>query len=569
MNNKLISLIALGKASSSIQPDSDGKIPTEYLPSYVDDVEDLLAVTDTAPSTCAKGDKYYNTVSKKIFTATSANTWGSTGKNPEKGKIYINTAEDPATSWRWSGTELIMIGGGNKDAIISLGCTSQYNTSTNKLNITDYNPGIYSLLVDELKQIHINIERNGITLPVVSFFTDDIGGNISYIKYIKNPKDVAINEVFLEIYHFYSMAIGTAFGCKESYYYINNYAGIQKSSEVITNSNGIQGLTTGAQTISGVKTFNSLPESSVAPTTNNQLVNKKYVDDNTGGNKVYHVIQQHGTWKLGANSKAEIIATLNEYLQTGAVPKATVSLSSAFGVPTLYSITNSASGNDGVQVVFNFYGLYLWHSAQTDWGVQSKDLRSGGSFTVYVSKAEWDAKNITQVYYGSYQNSSSSTDFSSSYVGARVMVGSPIGAEYTVQKISNGSVPTPGSSHVSHIYWWGSPRVYDTPRDMWYEPNHFYHCEQENVSSGNYRMYDFLYRQAIESVYTELGLKEYDTYGIYAVGDYVYFKGKIYKCLTAKPDQTASQFVPLNWSEVTLINYLREVLISTALGGNY
>lgn len=34
-----------------------------------------------------------------------------------------------------------------------------------------------------------------------------------------------------------------------------------------------------AQTITGVKTFSSLPESSVVPTTANQLVNKQYVDD--------------------------------------------------------------------------------------------------------------------------------------------------------------------------------------------------------------------------------------------------------------------------------------------------
>lgn len=37
------------------------------------------------------------------------------------------------------------------------------------------------------------------------------------------------------------------------------------------------------QTISGKKTFTTLPESSVAPTTNNQLVNKKYVDDSMSG----------------------------------------------------------------------------------------------------------------------------------------------------------------------------------------------------------------------------------------------------------------------------------------------
>ena len=37
------------------------------------------------------------------------------------------------------------------------------------------------------------------------------------------------------------------------------------------------------QTITGKKTFSTLPESSVVPTTGNQLVNKKYVDDNAGG----------------------------------------------------------------------------------------------------------------------------------------------------------------------------------------------------------------------------------------------------------------------------------------------
>ena len=36
----------------------------------------------------------------------------------------------------------------------------------------------------------------------------------------------------------------------------------------------------GAQTISGKKTFSTLPESSVTPTTANQLVNKHYVDTN-------------------------------------------------------------------------------------------------------------------------------------------------------------------------------------------------------------------------------------------------------------------------------------------------
>jgi hypothetical protein len=40
---------------------------------------------------------------------------------------------------------------------------------------------------------------------------------------------------------------------------------------------------TGNETIAGIKTFSSLPESSVAPTTGNQLTNKTYVDAAIGG----------------------------------------------------------------------------------------------------------------------------------------------------------------------------------------------------------------------------------------------------------------------------------------------
>lgn len=41
-------------------------------------------------------------------------------------------------------------------------------------------------------------------------------------------------------------------------------------------------LTTGTQTFSGAKTFNSVPSCSTAPTSNNHLSNKKYVDDSVG-----------------------------------------------------------------------------------------------------------------------------------------------------------------------------------------------------------------------------------------------------------------------------------------------
>lgn len=56
---------------------------------------------------------------------------------------------------------------------------------------------------------------------------------------------------------------------------INNGSLIQSGSY----ENYAMVLRSGAQTISGVKTFNTLPESNVAPTNDAHLVNKKYVDD--------------------------------------------------------------------------------------------------------------------------------------------------------------------------------------------------------------------------------------------------------------------------------------------------
>ena len=98
---------AKGAVNGVAELDSSGLVPSSQLPSYVDDVIDLLAITDTAPSTCAKGDKYFNTTSSKIFTATAANTWGATGKTPEAGVIYVNLADN--STYRWSGSAMVKI----------------------------------------------------------------------------------------------------------------------------------------------------------------------------------------------------------------------------------------------------------------------------------------------------------------------------------------------------------------------------------------------------------------------------------------------------------------------------
>lgn len=106
-NDSQVKRTEMGVASGVATLGSDGKVPSDQLPSFVDDVIDLLNVTNTAPSTCLKDDKYYNTSNNKIYTATAANTWGSTGENPESGKIYINL--NNSKTYRWSGTTLVVI----------------------------------------------------------------------------------------------------------------------------------------------------------------------------------------------------------------------------------------------------------------------------------------------------------------------------------------------------------------------------------------------------------------------------------------------------------------------------
>ena len=102
---------AVGSTNSVSVPvlDANGKLDASYLPSYVDDIVDLKAITGTAPSSCAVGDMYFNSTSGnlKIYTATAANTWGTTGATPETGKIYVNLADSKI--YRWSGSAMVEI----------------------------------------------------------------------------------------------------------------------------------------------------------------------------------------------------------------------------------------------------------------------------------------------------------------------------------------------------------------------------------------------------------------------------------------------------------------------------
>lgn len=90
--------------------DDDTLIPSRFLPSYVDDVIDLLGgiVESTPTSGMTAGYKYYVTSTKKIFTASSA-TSGITS-DPISDVIYVVPNDINGTiMYRWSGTTLVEI----------------------------------------------------------------------------------------------------------------------------------------------------------------------------------------------------------------------------------------------------------------------------------------------------------------------------------------------------------------------------------------------------------------------------------------------------------------------------
>lgn len=117
-------LTYLYKANSSggvVLLDNDTLIPSKFLPSYVDDVIDLLGgiVKSTPTSGMTAGYKYYVTSTKKIFTASSA-TSGITS-DPISDVIYVvPDNSNGAIVYRWSGTTLVEIVNGG----IVIGTTS-------------------------------------------------------------------------------------------------------------------------------------------------------------------------------------------------------------------------------------------------------------------------------------------------------------------------------------------------------------------------------------------------------------------------------------------------------------
>lgn len=108
-----------GAANGVASLDSGGKIPASQLPAGYDNVDMLQSFVTTNPSSNMQiGQKFYNTTTNKIFTATSATTGVETAVEGGD-KIYINITENK--SYRWTGAKMVAVGDGSG---VALGTTS-------------------------------------------------------------------------------------------------------------------------------------------------------------------------------------------------------------------------------------------------------------------------------------------------------------------------------------------------------------------------------------------------------------------------------------------------------------
>lgn len=106
-------------ANGLVQLDGSAKLPASVLPAGYDNIDMLVAFVTANPTTgMTIGQKWYNTTTKKIFTATSASSGAETTPDGNE-KVYINIALNK--SYRWTGSDMVVVGDGSG---VALGITS-------------------------------------------------------------------------------------------------------------------------------------------------------------------------------------------------------------------------------------------------------------------------------------------------------------------------------------------------------------------------------------------------------------------------------------------------------------
>lgn len=263
-----------------------------------------------------------------------------------------------------------------------------------------------------------------------------------------------------------------------------------------------------AQTVTSKKTFNVLPESSVVPTTDDQLVNKKYVDT--------RIIFDSGSYEnpyILSELKAGI------YICNGGFWCAT-----AVGGAPHSSIDIEGAG-----------------SAIPVWIYLDRDLigvnvgTTVGKCRFYISTRD---NRLPAVNPGMLYTVNLHLGQSGLYIEAY---------SYSTWGSANPMIITSLDQTIRGAKTFGEdPKCGQVPTDSKHLTNKKYVDDYPLM---------------------QLGLSEYSNTVPYAVGNYIYYNSEIYRCNTAIPDH--ENWNPLHWDAIPYIDYLGNLICGNALGGSY
>lgn len=137
---------------------------------------ELLTVSSAAPTECNIGDKYYNTTTSKIYTATATNTWGTEGENPSN--LYLYADLEHKELYYYDGADFKSYGSGKKE----IGYVGEEQEGTEVILIEDSDfDGENSV---ELAKVEQNLTSNSEnTVPSVKAVNDAFESGEGYIKY--------------------------------------------------------------------------------------------------------------------------------------------------------------------------------------------------------------------------------------------------------------------------------------------------------------------------------------------------------------------------------------------------
>lgn len=209
---------------------------------------------------------------------------GTTTGNYVTGHFYIciSNGGNPETySWEQIDVQ-------TREIPFYLGSTSSY-TLQNPLDISALEPGLYCVGVRGwISTLRVNGNVNGVPLTgTLSVTTGDSSFN-NYIAYLQltqkintctpTTSGVNVGKVYInatcaeqDTVAYYTKSLRVTINSAGTACTIDNSSSSVFSLKVVTQND--------EQTITGRKTFSTLPETSIAPTENYHIVNKKYVDD--------------------------------------------------------------------------------------------------------------------------------------------------------------------------------------------------------------------------------------------------------------------------------------------------